>query len=92
MKNETVEEFLARGGQVIKLQPGEQPKGDCIRSSMHGGPATILTLEEADLFFGEHKKSTKKKKKKNIIDLSALPEALRIKYVDGVTNEDEDSE
>jgi hypothetical protein len=43
-------------------------------------------MEHADLYHGEAKKSKAKKKKATVsaIDISALPEALRKKYIDGV--------
>ena len=96
-KTESVAEFLARGGQ-IKRVPAQQPiiKNDSIKSSTNGGPATIMSMDEADLYYGEQKKSRAKKKATSAIDISALPEELRKKYVDtviyGSDNQEEDEE
>lgn len=96
MKRETIAEFLARGGKITRL-PSADPthKPESIKSTTAGGPAIFLSLGEADLFYGEHKPK-KAKKTKAAMDLSALPEELRRKYVDGVMNgnkeDDEDEE
>ena len=83
-KVETVEEYLARGGSIKKLPAAEairQP--DVIKKAVTGGPVIILSLEEADLFYGEARKGSQPKKAKLSvkIDLSALPEALRTKFI-----------
>jgi len=89
-KVETVEEYLARGGSIKKLPAAEiirQP--DVIKKAATGGPVTILSLEEADLFYGEARKNAKPKKDKPSlkIDLSALPEALRSKFINKLKEE-----
>ena len=89
-KVETVEEYLARGGSIKKLAPGEtirQP--DVTRKTVTGGPANIMSLEEADLFYGEARKGSKPKKAKPSlkIDLNALPEALRAKFINKLKEE-----
>lgn len=97
-KTETIAEYLARGGS-IQIIPPNQPtvKIDSIKSSTNGGPATIMSMDEADLYYGEFK-ARKAKKATSTIDLSALPEALRKKYVDEVISaskeegDDEDDE
>jgi len=94
-KTETIAEFLARGGKV-NIIPADQPtiKIDSIKSNTNGGPVTIMTMDEADLYYGEFK-ARKPKKATSTIDLSALPEALRKKYVDEVisaSKEEDDSE
>jgi hypothetical protein len=93
-KVETVEEYLARGGSIKKLPAGEtirQP--DVIRKSVTGGPVVIMSMEDADLFYGEARKNAKPKKAKSSlkIDLSALPEALRAKFINKL-KEDVDGE
>ena len=100
-KVETVEEYLARGGSIQKLPAAEvirQP--DIIRKSTAGESAIIMSLEDADLFYGEARKNAKPKKAKPSlkIDLSALPEALRAKFItklkeeaDGEGYEEEDT-
>jgi hypothetical protein len=94
-KTETIDQFLARGGaiQIIPTQP-PTAKPESIKSTTAGGPATIITMDEADLYHGEAK-PRKSKKKVNTIDVSALPEALRKKYVDEVlsgSSEDEEED
>jgi hypothetical protein len=100
MKIETVAEFLARGGVITKVSTTYVPsKVESVKSTSTGGPATIITMEEADLYHGEYKpKKAKKKVVPATIDLSALPPELRKKYVDEViygqknnTNEEETS-
>lgn len=86
MKKETVAEFLARGGTITKV-PAATPthKVESIKSTNTGGPATIVSMDDADLYHGEAKKSKAKKKvSTSVIDISALPEELRKKYIDGV--------
>ena len=95
-KTESIAEFLARGGK-INIVPANPPtvKSDSIKSTTNGGPVTIISMEEADLYHGEFK-PRKAKKTASTIDLSALPEALRKKYVDEVISagkeEDEEDE
>jgi hypothetical protein len=93
-KVETVEEYLARGGSIKKLPAAEvirQP--DVTRKTVAGGPVVIMSMEEADLFYGEARKNAKPKKAKPSlkIDLSALPEALRSKFINKL-KEDADGE
>ena len=98
-KVETVEEYLARGKSITIIpEKVRDPQIDVIRKTVTGGPATFLSLEEADLFYGEARKGSKPKKAKPSlkIDLDALPPALRAKFiaklkedVDGQDYEDE---
>jgi len=84
-KKETTAEFLARGGQITKVASNKTlPKAESIRSTNAGGPATIISMDEADLYHGEYKPRKAKKKVVNPIDISALPPELRKKYVDEV--------
>jgi hypothetical protein len=96
-KTETIAEFLARGGS-IQVIPAAQPKvkAETIKSTTGGGPVVMMSMGEADLYYGESKAKAKKPKKPiERLDLSALPEALRKKYVDEVLNakneEDDDA-
>lgn len=78
-KKETVEEFLARGGEVTVIPPEVEDleEGVIIRPTGSRSP-TLYSLDEAQHFFGK-KKVTKKKEKKadfSKIDKSKLPEAL----------------
>ena len=96
MKKETVAEFLARGGKITRV-PTNAPsyKAEIIKSTNTGGPATIVSMDDADLYHGEPKKGKAKKKTPvSTIDISALPEELRKKYIDGVISakEQEDDE
>lgn len=94
MKKETVAEFLARGGKITRV-PTAAPsyKPELTKSTNIGAPANIVTLDHADLYHGEQKKSKAKKKKiVSNIDLSALPEELRKKYVDTVVAAKEQDE
>jgi hypothetical protein len=90
-KTETVAEFLARGGVINKIPANQSAiKGDNVKSTTNGGPANLLSMDEADLYYGEIKARKAKKKNASVIDLSALPEALRKKYVDDVIHGDEE--
>jgi hypothetical protein len=82
-KTETVSDFLARGGKVTKFPEKLREKSiDVIRKSV-AGPAVLMTLDEAQFFFGEKSKNLKTKKVKQSlkIDLNALPPALRAMFV-----------
>lgn len=87
MKTESIADFLARGGKITKV-PANQPeqKPDSIKHGSNGGVAVLMTMDQADLFYGEKKESKAKKPKKAIstIDIHALPEELRKKYIDEV--------
>jgi len=88
MKKESVAEFLARGGKITKVPPAEPThKAESIRSTSNPGPVTIVSMDDADLYHGESRKNKAKKKViKSTIDISALPEELRKKYIDEVIN------
>jgi hypothetical protein len=95
LKTQTIEEFLAKGGKVTVVPANAHGKSDYVKSTVSGGggAATIITMDEADLYHGEAKVK-KAKKAAPTIDLSALPEALRKKYVDEVisANKEENEE
>ncbi len=83
-KVETVQEFLARGGSISKIpMAAKEREEEVIRKTSNGAPAVLLTLDEADLYYGEKKKASKAKKQKPAlkIDLEALPPALRAKFI-----------
>lgn len=89
-KVETIDEYLARGGSIKKLPAADmirQP--EVTRKTVAGGPVTIMSLDEADLFYGEARKGSKPKKAKPSlkIDLNALPEALRAKFINKLKEE-----
>lgn len=80
-KVETLQEFLARGGTIKKCDPAERTKEQDVKS-MAVGPATLLTLEEGELFYGEKKKSKATKVlKQPTVDFNVLPEGLKEKYL-----------
>lgn len=89
---ETVEEYLARGGEITRV-PANIPKVEnpiTVVSSSTGGPAVIMTYGEADLFYGDIKKKRVRKAvvaKKPAIDFSVLPEAVRLKFLKGIEND-----
>jgi hypothetical protein len=89
LKVESIEEYLARGN-TIKILPTVEYKRqpDVIRKTVVG-PAIFLTLEEADLYYGEAKENLKPKKQKQSprIDINALPEALRAKILKRIKEE-----
>lgn len=75
MKTETIEQYLARGGKVEKLDPVATPlvrQTTQVKSS--GG---ILDLDEGAHFFSEFKPKAIKRKVKNQEKFSALPDYLR---------------
>lgn len=83
-KKETIDEFLARGGVISKLPAVPLDKNsDPIKATSASGPVVILSMEEADLYYGEARKGSVPKKAKSSakIDINALPESLRIKYI-----------
>jgi hypothetical protein len=80
-KVETIEEFIARGGE-IKKYPYVRPEEveSSVRTSTPAN-ATLMSLDEGAHFFSEikEKKPSKKKEKTLDIDMSLIPEALRKK-------------
>lgn len=96
-KTESIAEFLARGGKITQVPEGKTAaKAESVKSTSNGGPATIVTMDEADLYHGEKKVKKAKKKVTSMLDISALPEELRKKYVDTLiqaeTNEEDEDE
>ena len=93
IKVETLQEYLSRGGTIKKLMPKEElPQKELTRQTS-SGPAQILSLDEAELFYGEGKVRAKKVvKAKPTIDLSLLPENLRKVFMDNVAIEDDGGE
>jgi len=89
-KTESINEYLARGGKINRMPYMGQNIDEVLREN-NAGPVNILSFEEADLFYGESK-STKPKRQKTTsrIDLSALPEALREKFLSKIRDEVED--
>lgn len=77
-KVETLEEYLARGGTVKKLDPVARVNDQNVKS-MAVGPAVLLTLEEGELFYGEkkQKKVSTKPLKAPLVDFNMIPEGLK---------------
>lgn len=78
---ELIEEFLANGGEIEKLDPVEVEDKKTIGSTVKKAPE-IMTLAEGELMFGEKSKRRKKKKVPDYsgIDMSLIPEHLH-KYI-----------
>jgi|GEM_PF-5612958 len=95
MKTESVAEFLARGGQITKVPPKEEVIKEQKLKSSSGGPVNLLTYDEAELYYSESKasKGTKRKAKPQAkLDINALPEALRKKVLEEMSDGPEDEE
>lgn len=87
-KTESVAEFLARGGKIQIIPPQTVSiKSEHVRSQKSGGIASILTIDDHDLYHGEKKQSKKNAPKAPTIDFNALPEALKQKYLKELRNE-----
>ena len=82
MKTETVAEFLARGGVITKCEPGPSKVEDKVHLAGAAKP-TIISMEDAAVLYGEKNAQkegkVKKAKPKAKVDLSLLPESLRLK-------------
>ena len=94
-KVETVEEFLSRGGTITKCPTPEYSKREQVNPTPNS-VATILSLAEADLMYGEAKKRktpSAPAKSKFKIDMKMLPEELRAKFLTKVmeASDEEDS-
>ena len=81
-KQETVEEFLARGGVITKCPPAVTPveEGNKVNPTPSAG-ATMMSLSEGALYYAESKaKKEQKKVPVKAIDFSVLPANL-LKYL-----------
>jgi hypothetical protein len=90
-KTETVDEFLARGGKITIIPRTSGEKSQTVHSTI-GGPAVILSLDDASLLYGQEDKKVKNKKPLAgpTIDVSALPAHLKKKFVDKLLEEVDD--
>ena len=71
---ETIEEFLARGGKITKIPPQESEGGEqTVRSTAHT-PPTLYSLDLGQLMFAE--KRTRKKKKRVDISKNKLQQLI----------------
>jgi hypothetical protein len=90
MKNETIEEFIARGGKVNVVPAQERVVPAHTITPLGGGPAHLMTLGEGNLYYGEIKpRKMKKAKPISPIDINALPKALRDKYFKELLDDNE---
>ena len=84
MKRETLEEYLARGGQITKCPvaplPDEELSNKANPTVVTG--ATMMSLAEGALYYAESRAKPKERKKKEdkVINFSALPASL-LKYM-----------
>jgi hypothetical protein len=83
-KKETVEEFLARGGKITKVEYSEPSVKETVNSAPTSGYSSIMTYDSADLYYGDPKKTSApresvaaKSKKQPNIDFSVLPPELQ---------------
>lgn len=91
-KTETVQEFLARGGQINKVPTPPQEHREVLQRKGNG-VVTIMSMGEAELFYSESKAKPKvKQSKSSTIDIGALPPELRVKFVDRLIKGTEDEE
>jgi hypothetical protein len=80
MKTETLEEFLARGGVIVKCPTVKLKNEDKISIAGASKP-TIMSLGEAEELYGEKKEKKTKAKQAPKIDIALLPESLRHKLL-----------
>jgi hypothetical protein len=78
MVHETIEEFLARGGKIDKVDLTGEPKQKTI-GSVTKKTTTIMTLAEGELYFAEKGKRNKKVKEPDYsgINFDLIPPHLR---------------
>lgn len=88
-KVETLQEFLARGGSITKVAAVTTDIKPEVTRQTTVGPANLMTLDQGELYYAETKKGSKPKKVKPVvkIDLNALPEALRKKFINKLKEE-----
>lgn len=82
-KVETIEEFLARGGQITVIPPNKEDCKEITVRSTSKVPHTAMHITEGALLWGEVKKRKKKAKYKGDISLldPSLIELLKEKGV-----------
>jgi hypothetical protein len=88
-KTESLTEYLARGGKINKLPHVDKKKQEDVARKPISGVALIMTLDDAALFYSDSEPPKKKKEKKTTskLDLSALPAALREKFLKKIRDE-----
>ncbi len=80
-KNESIQEFLARGGKITVVPPAAVAEEKRVVKPTTAGPVNIMSYEEADHYYGERKVRKKQPKKVDTsnINLDSLPEDFRKK-------------
>ena len=80
-KQETIEEFLARGGVITKCPPPAPPpeEGNRVNPTPTTG-ATMMSLAEGALYYAESKAKKERKVPEKAINFSVLPANL-LKYL-----------
>lgn len=89
-KDETLEEFLARGGKIKKIPYKSPEVKQPITKQTTSTPINFLSYDEADLLYGKPSKTKKKKTSGSSVDLSALPEELKAKFISKLSQEIEE--
>ncbi len=82
-KKETIEEFLARGGQITKCASAPTPDEEDNRTNPTSATSsTMMTLAEGALYYAESRAKPKERKKieDKLINFAALPANL-LKYM-----------
>lgn len=83
-KKETIEEFLARGGQITKCASAPLPdeEEDNRTNPTSATSSTMMTLAEGALYYAESRAKPKERKKieDKLINFAALPANL-LKYM-----------
>ena len=90
-KEESIEEFLARGGEITVIPPKEElPEEGVIIKPNYAGPPALFSLDEAQHFFGKKKVVKKKVKTPDFskIDKDKLPKALHYLFSGGSSEQE----
>ena len=79
-KRETIEEFLARGGTITKVEAQEIPQDENRVVSTKGGGAQIMSLHDGGIYYAEGRAKKAKPPIKDTINLAVLPAHL-LKFI-----------
>jgi len=79
MKNESLDEFIARGGKITKLEPVKDEEKPTVNvKSTVSKPPNLMSLEDGEFYYGETEKTEKRaEKKRSKINMDILPEHIR---------------
>lgn len=80
-KNESIQEYLARGGKITVVPSAIPAEEKRIVKPTNSGPVNIMTYEDAEHYYGERKERKKQPKKVDTskINLDSLPDDFRKK-------------